>query len=56
MTMICITHEMGLARQLASQIVFMDRGSIVEQATPDEFFAQPREERTREFLSKILRH
>ena len=56
MTMICITHEMGFASKVASQIVFMDRGSIVEQAPPDEFFAQPREERTREFLSKILVH
>jgi len=55
-TMICVTHEMGFARQVANQIVFMDQGTIVEQAPPDEFFAQPREERTREFLSKILRH
>jgi len=55
-TMVCITHEMGFARQVASEIVFMDQGIIVEQATPDEFFANPREERTREFLSKILTH
>jgi ABC-type polar amino acid transport system ATPase subunit len=56
MTMVCVTHEMGFARGVASQIVFMDRGAIVEQAPPDEFFANPREERTREFLSKILTH
>jgi len=55
-TMICVTHEMGFARQVANQIVFMDQGTVVEQAPPDEFFAQPREERTREFLSKILSH
>ncbi len=53
-TMVCVTHEMGFARQVASEIVFMDHGSIVEQAPPDDFFAHPREERTREFLSKIL--
>ena len=55
-TMICVTHEMGFARQVASEIAFMDRGSIVEHAPPEEFFAHPREERTREFLSKILTH
>jgi len=56
MTMVCVTHEMGFARQVASEIVFMDHGSIVEHAAPEEFFAHPREERTREFLSKILTH
>ena len=56
MTMVCVTHEMEFARQVASEIVFMDRGTIVEQAPPTEFFANPREERTREFLSKILTH
>ena len=55
-TMICITHEMGFARQVATEIAFMDAGSIVEQAPPAEFFAHPREERTRAFLSKILTH
>src|SRR5204862_5396750 len=48
MTMVCVTHEMEFARQVASEIVFMDRGTIVEQAPPTEFFANPREERTRE--------
>jgi putative glutamine transport system ATP-binding protein len=56
MTMVVVTHEMGFARQVASEIMFMDDGVIVEQATPDEFFRNPREERTRQFLSKILKH
>jgi ABC-type polar amino acid transport system ATPase subunit len=56
MTMICVTHEMGFARQVASEIAFMDGGTIVESAPPAEFFDHPREERTREFLSKILTH
>ena len=56
MTMVCVTHEMGFARQVASEIAFMDHGAIVEHAPPQEFFAHPREERTREFLSKILTH
>jgi amino acid ABC transporter ATP-binding protein, PAAT family (TC 3.A.1.3.-) len=54
MTMICVTHEMGFARQVADRVVFMDRGSIVESATPEEFFTNPREERSRAFLSQIL--
>jgi ABC-type polar amino acid transport system ATPase subunit len=53
-TMLCVTHEMGFARQVATEIVFMDQGTIVEQAPPAEFFSQPREERTRVFLSKVL--
>jgi ABC-type polar amino acid transport system ATPase subunit len=56
MTMLVVTHEMGFARQLASEIVFMDQGTIVESAPPAEFFANPREERTRAFLGKILTH
>jgi ABC-type polar amino acid transport system ATPase subunit len=56
MTMICVTHEMGFARQVATEMVFMDQGAIVEQAPPQEFFANPREERTKQFLSKILTH
>jgi len=54
-TMLCVTHEMGFARQVATDVVFMDRGAIVEQAAPEEFFSKPKEERTRDFLSKILR-
>ncbi len=55
MTMVVVTHEMGFARNAANEIVFMDKGLIVEQNTPDEFFANPRESRTRAFLSQILR-
>lgn len=54
MTMICVTHEMGFARQVADRVIFMDQGRIVESAAPQEFFANPREERTRLFLSQIL--
>jgi ABC-type polar amino acid transport system ATPase subunit len=56
MTMLVVTHEMGFARQVASQVIFMDQGAIVESAAPQEFFTNPREERTRAFLSKILTH
>ncbi|MBN9045616.1 MAG: amino acid ABC transporter ATP-binding protein [Rhizobiales bacterium] len=56
MTMIVVTHEMGFARELASEIVFLEQGQLVEKAPPAEFFAQPREERTRLFLDQILRH
>jgi general L-amino acid transport system ATP-binding protein len=55
-TMLCVTHEMGFARSIADRIVFMDQGQIVEQNAPGEFFANPANERTREFLSKILNH
>jgi polar amino acid transport system ATP-binding protein len=54
MTMVVVSHEMGFAREAADRIVMMDGGVIVEQAPPDEFFAAPREARTRQFLSKIL--
>jgi general L-amino acid transport system ATP-binding protein len=56
MTMVCVTHEMGFARTVADSIVFMDRGEIVEAAPPKEFFANPKSERTRTFLSQILGH
>ena len=55
MTMVVVTHEMGFAREVADRIVFMDEGAIVEVAPPDTFFTRPRHERTRAFLSKILR-
>ncbi|HEX7967244.1 MAG TPA: amino acid ABC transporter ATP-binding protein [Stellaceae bacterium] len=55
MTMVCVTHEMGFARQVADLMVFMDRGEIVETAPPAEFFSAPKSERTRLFLSQILR-
>jgi polar amino acid transport system ATP-binding protein len=54
MTMIVVSHEMGFARAAADRIVFMDEGHIIEDTTPEELFANPREERTRSFLSKIL--
>jgi ABC-type polar amino acid transport system ATPase subunit len=54
MTMICVTHEMGFAREVADRVVFMDRGEIVEIAPPTDFFAAPKNERTRAFLGKIL--
>jgi len=54
MTMVCVTHEMGFARQVADRVVFMSEGSIVEEAEPEEFFRNPRHERTRKFLGEIL--
>ena len=56
MTMICVTHEMGFARTVAHQMVFMDEGRIVENATPEQFFSNPKNERTKLFLSQILSH
>ncbi|MEO3783109.1 amino acid ABC transporter ATP-binding protein [Actinocorallia sp. B10E7] len=56
MTMIVVTHEMGFARSAARRVVFMADGRIVEQSTPEEFFTEPRTDRARDFLSKILRH
>ena len=56
MTMIVVTHEMGFAKASANRVVFMDGGRIVEENTPAEFFANPRSERAREFLGKILSH
>jgi len=55
MTMICVTHEMGFAREVADRIVFMDRGEVVEAAPPSEFFSAPKTERCRQFLGRILR-
>jgi polar amino acid transport system ATP-binding protein len=56
MTMMVVTHEMGFARKVAKRVVFIDAGAIVETGTPEEFFSHPRTERSRAFLSKILRH
>ncbi len=56
MTMLVVTHEMGFAREVADRVVFMAEGSIVEQNATAAFFDHPREERTREFLSRIIRH
>ncbi|MEY8432735.1 amino acid ABC transporter ATP-binding protein [Lachnospiraceae bacterium 48-42] len=54
MTMVVVTHEMGFAREVGTRVVFMDEGQIKEQASPDEFFQNPKDERLKEFLSKIL--
>ncbi len=56
MTMVVVTHEMGFARHAANRVVFMADGQLVEEAPPQEFFANPRSERARDFLSKILTH
>ena len=56
MTMLCVTHEMGFARQVANRVIFMDRGQIVEQNEPEEFFNNPKSDRTKLFLSQILGH
>jgi glutamate transport system ATP-binding protein len=56
MTMIVVTHEMGFARSAANRVVFMADGRIVEEATPDQFFSNPRSDRAKDFLSKILHH
>ncbi|HEX6017717.1 MAG TPA: amino acid ABC transporter ATP-binding protein [Burkholderiaceae bacterium] len=55
-TMLCVTHEMGFARQAADRVIFMDQGQIVEENTPVEFFAHPKTDRAKDFLSKILTH
>jgi general L-amino acid transport system ATP-binding protein len=54
MTMVCVTHEMGFARAVADRVIFMDRGEIVEQNTPEAFFSNPQNERSQQFLSQIL--
>jgi len=56
MTMICVTHEMGFARTVANRVIFMDRGEIIEENEPEEFFKNPRSDRTKLFLSQILHH
>ena len=56
MTMICVTHEMGFARQVANRVIFMDQGQIVEQNEPEAFFLEPKSDRTKLFLSQILGH
>ena len=56
MTMICVTHEMGFAKQVADRVIFMDGGEIIEENEPEEFFNNPQNERTKLFLSQILNH
>jgi general L-amino acid transport system ATP-binding protein len=55
-TMVCVTHEMGFAKAVADRVIFMDEGQIVEQNNPHDFFNHPQNERSRDFLSKILGH
>ena len=55
MTMVCVTHEMGFARQVADRVVFMDRGEIVESGAPEPMFENPQTDRLKLFLSQILR-
>jgi len=55
-TMLCVTHEMGFAKAVADRVIFMDQGQIVEENTPAEFFNNPKSDRTKDFLSKILGH
>ena len=54
MTMVCVTHEMGFAREVADRVLFMDGGKIVEEGTPSEIFSAPKEQRTKDFLNKVL--
>ena len=54
MTMVVVTHEMGFAKEVASRVIFMDEGKIMETGTPDEIFNNPQNERTKAFLSKVL--
>ena len=56
MTMLCVTHEMGFAKTVANRVIFMDEGQIVEENEPEQFFENPRNERTQLFLSQVLRH
>ncbi len=56
MTMVCVTHEMGFAKRVATQMVFMDEGQIIENSAPDRFFSSPEQRRTEKFLSQILAH
>jgi len=55
-TILAVTHEMGFAREAANRVIFMDAGRIVEENTPENFFSNPKEERTKLFLSQILHH
>jgi general L-amino acid transport system ATP-binding protein len=56
MTMVCVTHEMGFAREVADRIIFFDRGQVIEEATPEDFYNNPKSDRAKLFLSQILGH
>jgi polar amino acid transport system ATP-binding protein len=54
MTMLVVTHEMGFAKEVGSRVIFMDKGEIIEESTPEEIFSNPKQERTKAFLQKVL--
>ena len=54
MTMVIVTHEMGFAKEIATRVMFMDEGVIIEEGTPDDFFTNPKDERAKQFLKSIL--
>ena len=56
MTMICVTHEMGFAKEVADRVIFMDAGEIIEENNPTDFFENPQSDRTQNFLAQILSH
>ncbi len=56
MTMVCVTHEMGFAKTVADKMIFMDKGQIIEVAPPSEFFSAAKNDRTKLFLSQVLKH
>jgi general L-amino acid transport system ATP-binding protein len=56
LTMLCVTHEMGFAREVANRVIFFDKGEVIEEEAPENFFERPRSERTRQFLNQILKH
>ena len=56
MTMMCVTHEMGFAREVADRIIFVDKGQILENETPEEFFTDPKHERAKQFLQQVMTH
>jgi polar amino acid transport system ATP-binding protein len=53
MTMVCVTHEMGFAREVADEVIFLDRGTVIERATPEDFFLRPQHPRAQKFVSDI---
>ena len=56
MTMMCVTHEMGFVREVADRIIFVDKGQILENETPEEFFTNPKHEHTKQFLQQVMTH
>ena len=56
MTMMCVTHEMGFAREVANRVIFVDKGQILEDETPEEFFTNPKHERAKQFLQQVMTH